>query len=339
MSMPDDEEILARFPDSRVDHDTKFFYGGWLGRRLLINRCRDCGHWHHPPRPLCPKCWSFGVEPTEVSGRGTVHLLIRLHQGPPAPDVDYVTPHPVATVELAEQPGLRLSSTVVRLRSRGDPDRPARRAHLDRAVRRALSRLPSRRARRSLMARNPIKDQVAIVGIGSTGFSRDGGRRSRNSFAAEAAVAAIRDAGLGAQDIDGVVATNHSPSWMVSALGLPAVTHYTSHPMPLVFGVVDAMNAVFSGSADYVLIYHSVYRTPAASRSAHADPFRRALGYGGGEAGLPQRVDPESIFGGTGLHGLGEPLRARVRRAARGAGSAGGEHAHGRHAQSAGGTP
>jgi uncharacterized OB-fold protein len=48
------------------------------------------------------------------TGRGTVHLLIRLHQGPPAPGVDYAEgPHPVVSVELAEQPGLRFTSTVV----------------------------------------------------------------------------------------------------------------------------------------------------------------------------------------------------------------------------------
>jgi uncharacterized OB-fold protein len=49
-----------------------------------------------------------------VSGRGTIHLLMLLHQGPPAPGVDYsVGPHPVATVELVEQPALRFTSTVV----------------------------------------------------------------------------------------------------------------------------------------------------------------------------------------------------------------------------------
>jgi hypothetical protein len=37
-----------------------------------------------------------------------------LHQGPPAPGVDYAQgPYPVVTVELDEQPGLRFTSTVV----------------------------------------------------------------------------------------------------------------------------------------------------------------------------------------------------------------------------------
>jgi len=53
------------------------------------------------------------IEPREVSGDGTVHLLIHLHQGPPAAGIDYSTPHPVAAVELDEQAGLRYTSTVI----------------------------------------------------------------------------------------------------------------------------------------------------------------------------------------------------------------------------------
>ena len=115
-AVPDisDGEMIALFPGHEIDHDNKHFYRGWLGRRLLMNRCSDCGRWHHPPQPLCPECWSFHVEPAEVSGRGSVHLLIRLHQGPPAAGVDYAAgPYPVIVVELQEQAGLRFTSTIV----------------------------------------------------------------------------------------------------------------------------------------------------------------------------------------------------------------------------------
>jgi uncharacterized OB-fold protein len=109
-----DRELLERLPDTLIDHDNKAFYRGWLERRLLVNRCDDCGTWHLPPRAWCPHCWSGNITPTEVSGRGTVHLLIFLHQGPPAPDVDYSKgPHAVATIELVEQEGLRYTSTIV----------------------------------------------------------------------------------------------------------------------------------------------------------------------------------------------------------------------------------
>ena len=108
-----DGELVDRFPDIVIDGGNKEFYRGWLQHQLLLNRCQDCGRWHHPPKPVCPECWSTRVRPTPVSGGGTVHLLIWLRQGPPADGVDYSTPHPVATIELDEQPGLRFTSTVV----------------------------------------------------------------------------------------------------------------------------------------------------------------------------------------------------------------------------------
>jgi uncharacterized OB-fold protein len=108
-----DADLVDRFPDLVIDGDNKEFYRGWLEHQLLLNRCQDCGRWHHPPKPVCPECWSTRVRPTPVKGVGTVHLLIWLRQGPPADGVDYSTPHPVATVELDEQPGLRFTSTVV----------------------------------------------------------------------------------------------------------------------------------------------------------------------------------------------------------------------------------
>ena len=145
------------------------------------------------------------------------------------------------------------------------------------------------------MARNPIKDQIAFVGVGSTGFTRDANARSRLDLALEAAVKAIEDSGLTKTDIDGVVGTFPQAREMAFHLGLPAVTHHSNQPMPLVFGVVDAMNAVFSGSADAVLVFHALYRAPAISRSAAADPFRRGLGFGGSPAPAPRRHDPEKL--------------------------------------------
>lgn len=111
--MTSDDELLDRFPDTVIDRDNKEFYRGWLVGELRLNRCHACGTWHHPPRPICPRCWSDDVVATAVSGRGTVHLLVWLHQGPSAPGVSYDKAHPVVTVELEEQPGLRFTSTVV----------------------------------------------------------------------------------------------------------------------------------------------------------------------------------------------------------------------------------
>jgi uncharacterized OB-fold protein len=113
--MPDanDHELLERYEGVRLDHVNKEFWRGLLAQELRLSRCEECGHWHHRPKPVCPSCWSKRVVATPVSGTGTIHLLILLHQGPPADGVDYSTPHPVVTVELDEQPGLRFTSTVI----------------------------------------------------------------------------------------------------------------------------------------------------------------------------------------------------------------------------------
>jgi uncharacterized protein len=111
---PPDAELVERLAHLPVERDTAPHYRGYLRHELLINRCADCRRWHHPMRPMCPACWSWNVVPTAVSGRGTVHLAIALRQGPVADGVDYAgAPHPVATVELEEQKGLRFTGTVV----------------------------------------------------------------------------------------------------------------------------------------------------------------------------------------------------------------------------------
>lgn len=110
----DDEELVERFPWVQISHDNKHLFRGWLDERLLINRCDACHRFHHPPKPVCPECWSSRLTPTEVSGRGVIHLAMFLHQGAPAPDVDYSKgPHPVVSVDLEEQSGVRFSSTVI----------------------------------------------------------------------------------------------------------------------------------------------------------------------------------------------------------------------------------
>ncbi len=111
-----DAELLERFPDVLIDHDNKEFYRGWLNRQLVMPRCEDCGTWIAEQRPICAECWSFNITHAPLSGRGRIHLLTWLYQGPPAPGVDYSSPHPVAAVELDEQPGLRFTSTILGVR-------------------------------------------------------------------------------------------------------------------------------------------------------------------------------------------------------------------------------
>ncbi len=108
-----DTELLDAFGGVRIDHDNAAYHRGLLERRLLINRCDECGVWHHPPRSVCPRCWSRSVTPTDVAGDGFIALVTILRQGPPQPGIDYAAGHPLVAVELDEQPGLRVAGTIV----------------------------------------------------------------------------------------------------------------------------------------------------------------------------------------------------------------------------------
>lgn len=113
MSASEDEEtIFVRYPDIHITRDNIAHYRGLAERRLLINRCDDCGTWIYPHRPLCPNCWSWSVRPTEVSGLGRVYMFTRLHQLRD-PEAMIYAPMPVAAVELVEQDGLRYLSRIV----------------------------------------------------------------------------------------------------------------------------------------------------------------------------------------------------------------------------------
>jgi uncharacterized OB-fold protein len=107
-----DEAVFDAFPGVPIDRDNVEHYRGLLERKLLINRCSQCGYWIYPHRPLCPQCLSWDVVATEVSGKGRVFMFTLLHQErDPHGHLD--APLPVAAIELAEQPGLRYLSTVV----------------------------------------------------------------------------------------------------------------------------------------------------------------------------------------------------------------------------------
>jgi len=107
-----DQEVFDRFPGVLLTHDNIEHFRGLLERKLLINRCQDCGYWIYPHRPLCPECWSTNVVPTEVSGNGSVYMYTILYQGR-ALESGLEYPHLKAGIELEEQPGLRYLAPVI----------------------------------------------------------------------------------------------------------------------------------------------------------------------------------------------------------------------------------
>lgn len=107
------------------------------------------------------------------------------------------------------------------------------------------------------------RDVCAITGIGSTEFSRDSGR-SVLRLAAEAAAAAIADAGLTASDIDGVVRCDYDevlPNDLTEVLGLGPLTYWGTGsgggaaPSAM---VGQAVAAIMSGQATNVLVFRSL---------------------------------------------------------------------------------
>lgn len=99
---------MALLPATKSELTTPYWTGGANGE-LLIGRCRSCEFWIHPPLPLCPECHSQDVGPQAVSGRGTVwSWTINRYQWVPELQPPYV----IAQVELVEQPGLLVLTTV-----------------------------------------------------------------------------------------------------------------------------------------------------------------------------------------------------------------------------------
>ena len=92
------------------DLDSTPYWEAAHQHRLVLPRCRGCGRFNFPPQPyLCPHCGAEDLAWTALSGRGTVYTFSVMHdslvRGLPPPYV-------VASVELEEQPGLRVVANI-----------------------------------------------------------------------------------------------------------------------------------------------------------------------------------------------------------------------------------
>jgi len=107
------------------------------------------------------------------------------------------------------------------------------------------------------------RDRCAIAGIGTTEYSRDSGR-SVLSLATQASLAALRDAGLSADEVDGIVRCNHDVvhhNDLVHALGMRRLDYFSEvgpggvAPSAM---VGQAVAAILSGQATTVLVFRSL---------------------------------------------------------------------------------
>ena len=91
---------------------TQFFWDGVARGELMILRCQNCGTFIHPPRPVCRVCLSMDLAPEKVSGRATLYTWTIAEQAFHPYFADKL-PYVYASVELVEQPSLRLVTNIV----------------------------------------------------------------------------------------------------------------------------------------------------------------------------------------------------------------------------------
>lgn len=81
------------------------FWDGCRDHRLCIQRCRNCGHYIHWPKPVCRFCLSTELAFEPVSGQATLYAYTLVNQAFHPFYLDRL-PYLLATVELVEQPKL-----------------------------------------------------------------------------------------------------------------------------------------------------------------------------------------------------------------------------------------
>jgi uncharacterized protein len=62
------------------DADSQPFWDACQQRRLVAQRCGECGRWRWPPRGVCPACSSWRFAWLEVSGAGVVRAFAVPHR-------------------------------------------------------------------------------------------------------------------------------------------------------------------------------------------------------------------------------------------------------------------
>lgn len=261
---------------------------------LRVPHCRACDRRFMPPLPTCPTCRSEDVALEPVGGRGTVVAVTITYQAwlPTFPP-----PYVLAVVALEEDDRARITTNIVgcdpdevrigmRVRVRFshhedvwlplfEPDPETEAAHgpgplpEPRDITTRLHRTtPAERARR-------FEDRVALTGVGQ---SRVGRRLMVDplSLTVEACKAAVADAGLTLDDIDGLSTypgpfTNHGMTEggvtpVTEALGLTPVWVNGATEVPGQSGsIVAAMLAVASGLCRHVLCFRSLWEASYAA--------------------------------------------------------------------------
>ncbi|HEX4091988.1 MAG TPA: OB-fold domain-containing protein [Trebonia sp.] len=277
---------------------------------LRITRCADCGAYTHPPLPRCRVCRSDQVALAPVSGRGVVAGFTVNHQQWLA---DFPPPYVIAVVALEEDDGARLTTNIVNcppedvrigmpvrvlFEKAGDvylplfePQEPQPR-DIERS--RLTLAIPADRevgAPRPRASAAKFEERVALTGVGQ---SRVGRRLMTDPLrlTVDACLAAVADAGLDLDEIDGL-------STYPGRVGSPGFTEGGIAPLTEALqlrptwingagdtpgqggAVVAGMLAVAAGLCRHVLCYRTVWESSFADLTRTgkwAQPPARATG-------------------------------------------------------------
>ncbi|GBE67613.1 hypothetical protein MFM001_40750 [Mycobacterium sp. MFM001] len=264
--------------------DNEFFWKSGEDGTLRLQECTDCNALIHPPAPVCRYCRSHNIGVRAVSGRGTLAGFTVNHRFS-LPDLP--APYVVAQVAIAEDPRVRLTTNIIEC----EPDQlqlgqPVEVVFeqaddvwlpLFRPVAGPLGALPVDEIApesfgahvRPMLRREKFEDKVALTGIGMS----DIGRRLMVpplQLTVQACEAAIADAGLSLDDIDGLSTYpgggnlggfgEGGVTALEAALGIRPVWHNGGIET---FGpggsVIAAMLAVAAGLARHVLCFRTLW--------------------------------------------------------------------------------
>jgi acetyl-CoA acetyltransferase/uncharacterized OB-fold protein len=272
----------------------EWFWTSGADGRLRVQGCDDCGQLVHPPVPICPRCRSRSFAPRPVSGRATVvGFTLNVHRW--LPDID--PPYVVANVALADDPSVRLTTNIVgcepgevhvgqevavRFEQHDDVWLPL---FEPTGATDPVDRVPAPRRPNPRPAPSDQRFEHRSV-LSGIGRSRLGRRLMVDplSLTVDACLAAVADAGLTLEDIDGL--STYPGGGTAAGMGEGGVTAVEEalrlRPTWINGGgdlpgpggsVIAAMLAVAAGLCRHVLCFRTVWESTYAALG---------LGRGGG---------------------------------------------------------
>lgn len=127
-----------------------------------------------------------------------------------------------------------------------------------------------------MTVRNPAKDKVAFAGVGRSRYNRNlDSTDTPGTTTLRACQEAIDDAGIAPRDVDGVCGSMVNSQYVQESLGLGDITWFANPELVVGNQLIAAINAIYSGAASVVLVYHTTHTFPFQSKMAAADPFRQ----------------------------------------------------------------